>query len=60
MLVTDSDVDREELAADVISLVREKKGSVYAPKTVTFVDAIPLTSVGKYDKKALIATLGTS
>jgi fatty-acyl-CoA synthase len=58
VLVTDSDVDREELTADVISLVREKKGPVYAPKTVTFVDAIPLTSVGKYDKKALIATLG--
>ena len=36
-------------------LVREKKGPVYAPKSVEFIDSIPLTPVGKPDKKALRA-----
>ncbi len=40
-------------AEDLIAFVKERKGSVVAPKTVDFVDAIPLTSVGKHDKKAL-------
>ena len=39
--------------AELIALVRDRKGSVQAPKTVEFVDAIPLSSVGKPDKKAL-------
>jgi len=34
-------------------LVREHKGPVQAPKRVEFVEAIPQTSVGKPDKKAL-------
>jgi fatty-acyl-CoA synthase len=38
---------------DLIAHVKERKGSVMAPKSVEFVDAIPLTSVGKHDKKAL-------
>jgi len=42
-------------APELIALVKEKKGSVYAPKSVDFVDAIPLTAVGKADKKALRA-----
>ncbi len=42
-------VDPEELMA----LVKDAKGSHYAPKTVDFVDAIPLTAVGKPDKKKL-------
>ena len=37
------------------SLVREHKGPVYAPKTIEVVDAIPLTPVGKPDKKTLRA-----
>jgi fatty-acyl-CoA synthase len=40
-------------AAELIALVRDKKGPVQAPKTVDFVDAIPLTALGKPDKKAL-------
>jgi fatty-acyl-CoA synthase len=40
-------------ADDLISLVKERKGSVSAPKTVDFVDAIPLSPLGKPDKKAL-------
>jgi len=44
-------VDRDELVA----LVRDKKGPVYAPKSVDVVDALPLTAVGKADKKTLRA-----
>jgi len=36
-------------------LVKEAKGSVQAPKSIDFVDAIPLTAVGKPNKKALRA-----
>jgi fatty-acyl-CoA synthase len=42
-------------ADEIIHLVRDKKGPVYAPKSVEFVDAVPLTPVGKADKKALRA-----
>jgi fatty-acyl-CoA synthase len=40
-------------AEDLIAAVRERKGAVQAPKSVDFVDALPLSSVGKPDKKAL-------
>jgi fatty-acyl-CoA synthase len=40
---------------ELIRLVKEKKGSTQAPKRVEFVDALPLTAVGKVDKKALRA-----
>jgi fatty-acyl-CoA synthase len=40
---------------EIIDLVKESKGSVQAPKTVEFVTEIPLTSLGKPDKKALRA-----
>ena len=43
----------ETQADDLITFVKERKGSTLAPKSVDFVDAIPLTSVGKHDKKAL-------
>jgi fatty-acyl-CoA synthase len=36
-------------------LVKQEKGSVQAPKSVDFVDEIPLSPVGKPDKKALRA-----
>lgn len=42
-------------AAELIALVRERKGPVHAPKSLVFADAIPLSSVGKPDKKALRA-----
>jgi fatty-acyl-CoA synthase len=42
-------------ADELIALVRDKKGSVQTPKSVEFVDAIPVTAVGKPDKKALRA-----
>ena len=41
----------EELQA----LVKEHKGAVYSPKTVEFADSIPLSPLGKPDKKALRA-----
>jgi fatty-acyl-CoA synthase len=40
---------------ELVALVRDKKGPVYAPKTVELVDSLPTTPVGKADKKALRA-----
>jgi fatty-acyl-CoA synthase len=42
-------------AAELIDLVKRLKGPAHAPKHVEFVDALPMTSVGKIDKKALKA-----
>jgi fatty-acyl-CoA synthase len=42
-------------ADDLIALVKERKGPHYAPKTVEFADRIPLSPLGKPDKKALRA-----
>ncbi|MEZ4352307.1 MAG: AMP-binding protein [Myxococcota bacterium] len=36
-------------------LVKERKGPIYAPKSVDVVEALPLTAVGKPDKKVLRA-----
>ena len=41
--------------AELITLVRERKGPHYAPKTVDFAESIPLSPLGKPDKKALRA-----
>ncbi|WP_406279300.1 AMP-binding protein [Nocardia sp. NBC_00881] len=38
---------------DLIRLVREEKGSVWAPKSVEFVAGLPLNPSGKVDKKVL-------
>jgi len=53
--VVDDASAREKLTAELIAAVRERKGSVQAPKHVLFVDAIPLTGLGKPDKVALRA-----
>ena len=45
----DADLDPREL----IALVKEQKGPVYAPKSVELVEELPLTAVGKPDKKVL-------
>jgi fatty-acyl-CoA synthase len=43
-------------AAEVlIQLVKDRKGGTHAPKKVEFVDSLPLTAVGKVDKKVLRA-----
>jgi fatty-acyl-CoA synthase len=38
---------------EIRNLVRHAKGNVCTPKTVDFVEALPLTPLGKPDKKAL-------
>src|SRR5690606_20875699 len=45
----------EVTADELIELVKQAKGSVQAPKTVDFADEIPLSPLGKADKKALRA-----
>ena len=42
-------------ADEIIALVKERKGSHHAPKSVDIVDSIPLSPLGKPDKKALRA-----
>ena len=44
-----------ELEAELIGMVKDAKGSVQAPKSVDFVDSIPLSALAKPDKKALRA-----
>ncbi|MEQ8347968.1 MAG: AMP-binding protein [Sneathiellaceae bacterium] len=46
-------------AEEVIRFVRDAKGGVYAPKEVEFAAEIPLTALGKPDKKALRAKYWT-
>ena len=46
-----AEVDPEELKA----MVKSAKGAHYTPKTVDFTDALPLSPLGKPDKKALRA-----
>ncbi|WP_121251248.1 fatty-acid--CoA ligase FadD8 [Nocardioides ferulae] len=41
------------VAAEIQALVKERKGAVHAPKEVIAVTSLPLTAVGKLDKKAL-------
>src|SRR5438046_800285 len=42
-------------AGEVMALVKERKGALHAPKTVDFVDSLPLSALGKVDKKVLRA-----
>ncbi|QIK76661.1 fatty-acid--CoA ligase FadD8 [Nocardioides piscis] len=46
----------DEAIEEIKALVKERKGSVQAPKHVLAIDSIPLTGLGKPDKKALRAT----
>ncbi|MES3000772.1 MAG: AMP-binding protein [Pseudomonadota bacterium] len=41
--------------AELIAHVKNLQGSVGAPKRIEFVDELPLTAVGKFDKKAMRA-----
>ena len=47
--------DQTVSAAELSELVKERKGAIHAPKSVDFVDAIPLSALGKPDKKVLRA-----
>ena len=40
---------------ELIQLVKTKKGAAHAPKRIEFVDSLPMTPVGKVDKKVLRA-----
>jgi fatty-acyl-CoA synthase len=40
---------------ELIDLVKQRKGSTHVPKQVKFVSELPMTGVGKIDKKALRA-----
>ena len=42
-------------ADELMALVRARKGPVYSPKAIDFVDALPTTGLGKLDKKAIRA-----
>jgi fatty-acyl-CoA synthase len=50
----------EVAATDLIALVKDRKGSVSSPKSVDFVDQIPVSALGKPDKKALRAAYWTA
>jgi fatty-acyl-CoA synthase len=49
--------DAPPAARELIDLVKERKGSAHAPKHIEFVAELPLTGVGKIDKKKLRASL---
>ena len=57
-IVTAFVVARPGQDVDVLALqsfVKEVKGSMYSPKKVVVVDSLPMTTVGKVDKKSLRA-----
>jgi fatty-acyl-CoA synthase len=45
--------DQTVEADELIALVKDRKGAVHQPKSVDFVEAIPLSALGKPDKKVL-------
>jgi fatty-acyl-CoA synthase len=47
------------VVAEIQQMVKERKGSVHVPKEIIATDALPLTGLGKPDKKALRATYWT-
>ncbi len=47
------------MTAEIQEMVKERKGSVQSPKQVIVADALPLTGLGKPDKKALRAQYWT-
>ena len=55
VVLRESAISAPEVAGELMALVKERKGAHYAPKSVDFIEAIPLTPVGKPDKKALRA-----
>ncbi len=58
VLRPDHPSDAESVAAltsEITAAVKERKGSVQAPKQVIVVDSVPVTALGKPDKKAVRA-----
>jgi fatty-acyl-CoA synthase len=54
--VPDDEASIATLTEEVQALVKERKGAVQAPKRVIVAESLPLTGLGKPDKKALRAT----
>ncbi len=64
IVVLRADAPRDEasiatMTAEIQQAVKERKGAVQAPKQVIVAEALPLTGLGKPDKKALRATYWT-
>jgi fatty-acyl-CoA synthase len=62
VLRSDAPTDEESIArmtAEIQDAVKERKGSVQSPKQVIVADSLPLTGLGKPDKKALRAQYWT-
>ena len=53
LFVVPASADRAPSIADVRSFVRDRLAPYKAPDCMTVVDALPLTSIGKVDKRAL-------
>ena len=41
------------MTAEIQAAVKERKGPVQSPKQVVVVDSVPITALGKPDKKAV-------
>lgn len=50
--------DPEKFRADILEFCRAEMAAYKVPKVIHIVDAIPLTAIGKIDKKALRVALG--
>jgi fatty-acyl-CoA synthase len=46
----------DEVDAEIKQMVKDRKGAVQSPKQIIATEALPLTGLGKPDKKALRAT----
>ncbi|MGV0578472.1 fatty-acid--CoA ligase FadD8 [Mycolicibacterium elephantis] len=60
VVVLRPDADRseeavEQMTSEIQAAVKERKGSVQSPKQVIVVDSVPVTALGKPDKKAVRA-----
>jgi long-chain acyl-CoA synthetase len=48
-----AETDKESLKADIIAFAKKNCAPYEVPKSIEFMDEIPLTAVGKIDKKVL-------
>jgi fatty-acyl-CoA synthase len=55
VLREDADGDLARLTSEIQAAVRERKGPVHVPKRVIVAESLPMTGLGKPDKKALRA-----
>jgi fatty-acyl-CoA synthase len=55
VVMRDGHVLTDEIIVEIQASVKERKGAVQSPKQVIATDALPLTGLGKPDKKALRA-----